>query len=49
MSSSGLPYYFVELTLDDGSQYVIQAYDDEAVTLYNNAMEILKQKNTDKS
>ncbi len=36
--SNGLPYYFVELTSMDGTQYGIQAYGDEATELYSETM-----------
>ena len=39
---SGLPYYFVELTCDDGSHYALQAYDEEAVALYEDTMKVMK-------
>lgn len=36
--SNGVPYYFVEFTSVDGSQYGIQAYGDEATELYTETM-----------
>jgi hypothetical protein len=36
--SNGMPYYFVEFTSVDGSQYGIQAYGDEATELYTETM-----------
>ena len=36
--SNGLPYYYVEVTGDDGSQFGIPAYGDEAIRLHNEAI-----------
>ena len=36
--SNGLPYFYVEVTGDNGSQFGIPAYGDEAVELYNEAL-----------
>lgn len=36
--SNGLPYYFVEVTSKEGSQYGIQAYGEEATELYTETM-----------
>jgi len=35
--SNGLPYFYVEVTADNGSQFGIQAYGEEAVELHNEA------------
>jgi hypothetical protein len=32
--ANGIPYFFVEVTCRDGSQYAIQAYGEEATELY---------------
>jgi hypothetical protein len=32
---NGIEYYFVEVTCDDGAQYGLQAYGEEAKRLYN--------------
>ena len=31
---NGLEYCFIEVTCDDGAQYAIQAYGEEAIELY---------------
>jgi len=36
--SNGLPYYYVEVTGDNGSQFGIPAYGDEAIRLHNEAL-----------
>lgn len=36
--SNGLPYYYVEVTGDNGSQFGIPAYGDEAIQLHNEAL-----------
>ena len=36
--SNGLPYYFVEVTGDNGSQFGIPAYGDEAFELHKEAL-----------
>ena len=38
--ANGLPYYFVEVTSQNGSQYTIQAYGDKATKLYDEVMKI---------
>ena len=38
--ANGLPYYFVEVTSQNGSQYAIQAYGDKATRLYDEVMKI---------
>ena len=35
---NGLPYYYVEVTGDNGSQFGIPAYGDEAIELHNEAI-----------
>ena len=35
--NNGVEYYFVEVTCDDGIQYGIHAYSDEAIELYKEA------------
>ncbi len=34
---NGIKYYFIEVTCDDGRQYAIQAYGDEAEALFSEA------------
>ena len=36
--SNGLPYYYVEVTGDNGSQFGIPAYGDEAFELHKEAL-----------
>jgi len=36
--SNGLPYYYVEVTGDNGSQFGIPAFGDEAIELHNEAL-----------
>jgi hypothetical protein len=36
--SNGLPYFYVEVTGDTGSQFGIPAYGEEAIELYNEAL-----------
>ena len=38
--SNGLPYYYVEVTGDNGSQFGIPAYGDEAIRLHNEAIQM---------
>ena len=38
--TNGLPYYFVEVTSQNGSRYAIQAYGDKATKLYYEVMTI---------
>ena len=38
--ANGLPYYFVEVTSQNGSQYAIQAYGDKATKPYDEVMTI---------
>jgi hypothetical protein len=35
--SNGVEYYYVEVTCDDGKQYAIQGYGEEAEALFNEA------------
>lgn len=41
--SNGLPYYYVEVTGDNGSQFGIPAFGDEAIELHNEALRIEDQ------
>ena len=36
--SNGLPYFYVEVTGDNGSQFGIPAYGEEAIELHNEAL-----------
>lgn len=36
--SNGLPYYYVEVTGTNGSQFGIPAYGDEAIELHNETL-----------
>ena len=36
--SNGLPYFYVEVTGENGSQFGIPAYGDEAIELHNEAL-----------
>jgi hypothetical protein len=38
--SNGVPYFYVEVTGDNGSQFGIPAYGDEAIDLYNETLRI---------
>ena len=42
ISDSGLPYYFVEITKEDGCQYALQAYGQEALALYKSTLKITR-------
>jgi hypothetical protein len=42
VSTSGLPYFYVEITFNDGKQIVLQAFEEEAISLYECAKEILE-------
>jgi len=42
---NGVEHYFVEVTCSDGIQYGLQAYGEEAISLYKEAMKTLG-KNT---
>jgi hypothetical protein len=39
---NGLEYFFVEVTCDDGSQYGIEAYGEEAVSLHEEVNKIIE-------
>ena len=41
--SNGLPYYYVEVTGDNGSQFGIPAFGDEAIELHNEALRMEDQ------
>lgn len=49
MSAHGLPYYCVEITFENGTQYAIQAYGDEATVLHEEVMKCLEQKKAAKT
>jgi hypothetical protein len=36
--SNGLPYFYVEVTGENGSEFGIPAYGDEAIELHNEAL-----------
>jgi hypothetical protein len=36
--ANGLPYFYVEVTGDNGSQFGIPAYGEEAIELHNEAL-----------
>jgi hypothetical protein len=38
---NGVEHYFVEVTCNDGVQYGLQAYGDEAVSLFKETMKTL--------
>lgn len=38
--SNGLPYFYVEVTRDNGSQFGISAYGDEAIELHKEALKM---------
>ncbi len=38
--SNGMPYYYVEVTCDGGTQYSIEAYGEEAFQLQNHVVRI---------
>jgi hypothetical protein len=38
--ADGSPYYFVEVTFEDGSHYGIEAMGNEAIKLYQEAMTV---------
>lgn len=48
-STGGLPYYSVEITFKNGTQYAIQAYGDEAIVLYEEVIKCLEQKKAAKN
>lgn len=41
--SNGLPYYYVEVTGDNGTQFGIPAFGDEAIELHNEALRMEDQ------
>jgi len=41
--SNGLPYFYVEVTGENGSQFGIPAYGDEAIELHNEALRMEDQ------
>ena len=41
MLDNGMEHYFVEVTCDDGIQYGLQAYGEEAIALYRETMRAL--------
>lgn len=41
--NNGIEYYFVEVTCNDGIQYGIQAFGEEAVALYNETMNFIEE------
>jgi hypothetical protein len=40
---NGMEHYFVEVTCEDGIQYGLQAYGEEAIALYKETMKTLQQ------
>lgn len=40
---NGVEHYFVEVTCEDGLQYGLQAYGEEAIALYKETMNTLRQ------
>jgi hypothetical protein len=42
--TNGIPYFFVEVTCQDGSQYGISAYGDEAIELHKEVMMMTKRE-----
>jgi hypothetical protein len=38
MLDNGMEHYFVEVTCEDGIQYGLQAYGEEAIALYKETM-----------
>lgn len=48
-STGGLPYYCVEITFENGTQYAIQAFGDEAIVLHEEVMKCLEQKKAAKT
>ncbi len=42
MLTNGIPYFFVEVTCKDGSQYGIPAYGEEAIELHREVMMSVK-------
>jgi hypothetical protein len=44
VASNGLPYCYVEITDTAGTHYFIDAYENEALTLYDTAIKIANAK-----
>jgi hypothetical protein len=42
--TNGIPYFFVEVTCQDGSQYGIPAYGEEAIELHKEVMKMTKRE-----
>ena len=40
---NGVEHYFVEFTCEDGIQYGLQAFGEEAISLYKETMKTLRQ------
>jgi hypothetical protein len=40
--NNGIEYYYVEVTSNDGIQYGIQAFGEEAIDLYNITMKMIQ-------
>jgi hypothetical protein len=40
---NGVEHYFVEVTCEDGLQYGLHAYGEEAIALYKETMNTLRQ------
>jgi len=40
---NGVEHYFVEVTCEDGIQYGLQAFGEEAISLYKETMKTLRQ------
>lgn len=41
--NNGIEYYFVEVTCNDGIQYGIQAFGEEALALYYETMNLIEE------
>ena len=41
--NNGVEHYFVEVTCEDGLQYGLQAYGEEAIALYKETMKTVGQ------
>jgi hypothetical protein len=41
--TNGIEYYFIEVTRNDGNQYGIQAYGEEAFALHEETRRIIQQ------
>jgi hypothetical protein len=46
--SNGMPYYYMDVTCDTGSQYSIEAYGEDAFQLQNRAVSIDRSRDVDK-